>query len=259
MQERGFYTLGNQISNLTSSYTCTPARNTCANSAASAYTQSINNYYTALDAAILAENNEQNKAILSLQRKNIKDAVIEKKQYKIKDGNNIEIAKTVNQFKVWPGGFTEPHYILSSAKGATPENVLTIDLYNEFGNPIQYTSRDGIVTSIIWGYGKIYPIAKIVGAGYTTASALVSQTALDNPSSTEVQILTELNNLRTGLAGTKAIVTTYTYNPGIGVATETDANGKTTTYKYDAFGRLQLIMDHNSNILKKYDYQYHQN
>ena len=53
-----------------------------------------------------------------------------------------------------------------------------------------------------------------------------------------------------------AQMTTYTYDPLIGVSSITDPRNQTTYYIYDLFGRLSLIKDQNGDILKKYDYHY---
>lgn len=53
-----------------------------------------------------------------------------------------------------------------------------------------------------------------------------------------------------------AYMTTYTYEPLIGMTGETDLNNKHTYYEYDSFNRLSLIRDDDNNILKKYCYNY---
>jgi YD repeat-containing protein len=53
-----------------------------------------------------------------------------------------------------------------------------------------------------------------------------------------------------------ALVTTYTYAPLIGITSQTDPNGRTTYYEYDAFNRLKRIKDHDGNTVKVMDYQY---
>lgn len=53
-----------------------------------------------------------------------------------------------------------------------------------------------------------------------------------------------------------AQMTTYTYDPLIGVTSVSDVNNKPTIYKYDLFNRLSYIKDFQGNILKKYDYHY---
>ena len=58
---------------------------------------------------------------------------------------------------------------------------------------------------------------------------------------------------------TDAQMTTYTYDPLIGVTSVSDVNNKPTIYKYDTFNRLSYVKDFKGNILKKYDYHYRPN
>jgi YD repeat-containing protein len=82
---------------------------------------------------------------------------------------------------------------------------------------------------------------------------MINQSVLDNPAGDQA-IQTELNKVRTGLLGTKALVTTCSYDPMIGITSKTDAAGKTTYYEYDGLGRLVDIKDLNGNIVKTFSY-----
>lgn len=54
----------------------------------------------------------------------------------------------------------------------------------------------------------------------------------------------------------EAMMTTYTYEPLIGMTSQTDPNNQSIYYEYDSFGRLSVIKDFEGNILKTYEYQY---
>ena len=53
-----------------------------------------------------------------------------------------------------------------------------------------------------------------------------------------------------------AQMTTYTYEPLVGMTSATDPSGKTVFYEYDGFQRLKLIRDQDGKIVKQFDYKY---
>jgi YD repeat-containing protein len=53
-----------------------------------------------------------------------------------------------------------------------------------------------------------------------------------------------------------AQMTTYTYDPLVGLTSSTDANNLTTYYEYDGLPRLLNVKDQNGNILKNYSYNF---
>jgi len=53
-----------------------------------------------------------------------------------------------------------------------------------------------------------------------------------------------------------ASMSTYTYEPLVGMTSAIDDSGKTVYYEYDTFQRLMLVKDQNGDIIKKYDYHY---
>lgn len=55
-----------------------------------------------------------------------------------------------------------------------------------------------------------------------------------------------------------SMMTTYTYEPAMGITSSTDPNGQTTTYEYDSFWRLKNTRDAKGNIVQNYIYNYKQ-
>lgn len=112
------------------------------------------------------------------------------------------------------------------------------------GNPVEVTGKDGIPTSYLWGYNNTLPIAKADGVTYATLSAAY------------MAVGQNLSLLRTYPTLANALVSTYTYTPGLGMTSETDPRGRVTSYEYDNMHRLVLVRDNESNILKKICYNY---
>jgi YD repeat-containing protein len=122
-------------------------------------------------------------------------------------------------------------------------------------------------TVIIWGYNQTQPIAKIEGAKYedikTVQVLLDAITASDtdatqDTASSEQSLLTALDSLRINSSFSNYIITTYTYDPLIGVTSITPPSGVREIYKYDSANRLQSVVDVNGKILKEYQYNYKQ-
>ena len=55
-----------------------------------------------------------------------------------------------------------------------------------------------------------------------------------------------------------AQMTTYTYNPLIGITSQCDVANRITYYEYDGLGRLKDIKDQDGNVIKTYEYHYKQ-
>lgn len=133
------------------------------------------------------------------------------------------------------------------------EKKITFDSYDTFGNITQYTPENGSPVTIIWGYNKSVPIAKIENASYLqVANALgITTTILDTYDQSQ---LAQINTLRISLPN--SMITTYTHIPLVGVSSITDPKGDKITYSYDSFGRLQFVKDKNDNILSENQYNY---
>jgi len=185
--------------------------------------------------------------------RNMVAPVIEQKQKNITLNKELSLAKTNYQF--WQGNtLIEPATMESSVSGFSLQTEMTVNGYDDKGNILEYIGKDGVVNSIIWGYNKQYPVAKVIGKAYSEA---VGQSGLNltiiNQPSDDNSLRVELNKLR-NLTG--AFVTRYTYKHLVGISSTTDPRGITTFYEYDNGGRLTLIRDNENKIIKKICYNY---
>lgn len=108
---------------------------------------------------------------------------------------------------------------------------------------------------LVWGYQHRFVVARVSESDYATVIALVDSTVLDHPSS-DAAMRTELAKIRTGLAGSRAKVTTYTYASLKGVTSMTDPMGVTTYYEYDDYGRLKRRKDMDGDVKDNIWYHY---
>jgi YD repeat-containing protein len=185
----------------------------------------------------------------SMVKRNMMAPVIEQTTFK----NTTEIGKVKTNYAYWNNkAIIVPDSIKKSVLGNALETELVYSQYDKQGNPCQYTEKDGIPITILWGYQHQYPVAKIVGATLATVLTKVDTATLRLPAD-DLALRTLLQPLRTL---PKTLVTTYTYQPLIGMTSATDPNGNTVYYQYDYFGRLDLVRDQDSNIIKKYCYNY---
>ena len=160
--------------------------------------------------------------------------------------------------------------VTNIADGSTKES-LKMDQYDDRGNLIQFTNSGGLPTAMIYGYNKTAIIAKVEGATYNQISLLVNDiinaSNSDNlNSNTEPALITALDNFRKLPALANYQITTYTYDPLVGITSITPPSCLREMYEYDLSGRLKRIkrMEKNSvgtvtfKTLKEYQYNYKQ-
>lgn len=157
---------------------------------------------------------------------------------------------------------SEVLYKIADPNINTLPNII-YDKYDSNGNLLQYTQKSGISTTIIWGYNETQPLAKIEGAKYDDIKnlqvvldviAASNADALD--STKEGDLIIALDNFRKNSTMSAYQITTYTYNPLIGVTSITPPNGIREIYKYDIANKLQSVVDVNGKVLKEYQYNY---
>ncbi|CAI8706296.1 DUF5977 domain-containing protein [Chryseobacterium sp. IT-36CA2] len=152
-----------------------------------------------------------------------------------------------------------------------PSTEVTYDLYDK-GNLLQYTTKEGTPITIIWGYKSNQPIAKVEGGNYSQVMQAFGLDANNNTSYQQLEIVEKSNldidPISEGLLISKLDgfrnkpelkdfkITTYAYDPLIGVKTIIQPSGLREVYKYDSSNRLENIKDNEGKIIKEFVYNH---
>ena len=125
------------------------------------------------------------------------------------------------------------------------------------GRIIEYTMKNGMYVSRFYGYDDSYLVFEVVNANWSLMlTKLQNSQTLFNQGTTanDVDLMSLANELREALPNSQ--VTSYTYNPLIGITSITDARSETLYYDYDNFNRLKNIKNADGHILSENEYHY---
>ena len=183
------------------------------------------------------------------------------------DESTHQLAARKTIYKDWGQGIALPEKVQFAKGNTTLEDRMYYKKYDSHGNPLEVTQANGTSIIFVWGYNNRYPIAKIANASYTgmptAVTNLINQIKTtsnsENSISEENTLRTQLKNLRDNAFFANAQVTTYTYNPSVGVTSMTDPRGYVMYYEYDNFHRLAKVKDQDGNILSENEYHYTNN
>lgn len=178
--------------------------------------------------------------------------------------NGKHISKTIQKYEN-ANHFNPTSIVTYDIMSNVPSTEVTYDRYDSKGNLEQYTTKSGTPVAIIWGYNQTQPIAKIEGATYAQVANQVaaivnaSNTDAANPDQ-EPALIAALDNLRRNLGSPAFQVTTYTYDPLIGVTSITPPSGIREVYMYDTANRLKEIRQDSKTgpVVKTFKYNYKQ-
>ncbi|KAB1232552.1 hypothetical protein [Chryseobacterium viscerum] len=209
------------------------------------------------------------KGNLFLVNKNIVSIPLETETKK--DGLTVSKAETLYPISqadadTRTSGLALPYKINSTDLQNVISTEVTYDQYDSKGNLLQYTTREGIPVSIVWGYNQTAPIAKVEGVTYARLLGMspgileiinASNTdALASSGNDETAFLTVLNSFRSNPALSGYLVTTYTHDPLIGVRSIMPPSGIRENYIYDSAGRLEKVINMDGKVLKEMKYNY---
>jgi YD repeat-containing protein len=112
----------------------------------------------------------------------------------------------------------------------------------------------GLPSIYLWGYANTLLVAKVENATFTQVQAALGVDL--NTLKTEQQLRDAFTRLRQQLP--QARVTSFTHQPLVGMASQTNPDGRTFFYEYDGLQRLVRTRDEQGRILSQQQYHYAQ-
>jgi len=144
-----------------------------------------------------------------------------------------------------------------SLSGGSLESRLSY-VYNDKCDRISVTKDNTEKVTYLWAYNYMYPVAEIRGATYSdlTSWGLTSNINSLATKTSTADVSSLLATIRSLLASRPVLMTSYTYDPSVGITGMTAPNGTKSTYTYDTFGRLSTVKNHNGTTVQSYSYNY---
>lgn len=127
----------------------------------------------------------------------------------------------------------------------------TVLMLDSYGRPMEVADANGVYSVYLWGYGGLYPVAELRNCRVNTLSQKVHAnltgytfgwTGIDDANASYFRKIPGVS------------MTSWKYSPLAGVTSKTDPSGRTTTYGYNAYGRLISVTGSDGNLMQEYDY-----
>ena len=182
-----------------------------------------------------------------------------------KEGSSTKtISKVHTAYQDWGNNLILPKEVETSKKISALDLRVAYTSYDSFGNPQEVSKATGAPMVYIWGYHHQYPVAKLENITYDEVQSYVADLQTKSNADidrtvgalgTEGALRTALNNLRNALPD-DVMVSTYTYDPMIGVTSMTDPRGYTVYYEYDSHNRLEYVRDEEGKLISENKYHF---
>lgn len=128
--------------------------------------------------------------------------------------------------------------------------------YSDSGN-VKYIVKDAIDKVVyLWSYKGCYPVAKIEGLSFSEVSSVLTQSFVNSLEAKVQPTSNDIKKIRDDLSAAGALVSTFEYDPLVGLKSQTSPSGIVMQYVYDGFGRLIKTVDVNGHTVSSNKYHY---
>ena len=192
----------------------------------------------------------QQDILKAMRDKNILEPVF--KTLQKQDGSSQYVR---NEYALFHNSFYRPSKVYSW-KGSGAEALRGSYEYDTAANLCGMTKGTLQKTAVAWGYGNTLPVAVVEGMGYASLTSLAGTSVMNGLNgSTAAVVSSALSSLRTKVGSGGLVSTyTYTYQPLVGMLTQTGPNGNVTEYVYDSARKLERQKDKDGKVVEQYAY-----
>ena len=180
--------------------------------------------------------------------------------------NGMVVPDSVYRLKPSEAGTLNHPYINAQGKvemNAAYEYLEHYPSYNTSGHPWQISRRGEPSVVLDWGYNHRYVTARVENITYSeleddlnfhTYMARLKEYTIITDSNRAA--FNQINKYLRQFLPSGALLTTYTYDPLLGITSECNPLGDTIFYEYDSYGRLARTRNTNGEVIKEYEYHY---
>jgi YD repeat-containing protein len=147
-------------------------------------------------------------------------------------------------------------------KNAAYEYLEHYYAYSSTGRPMQINRRGEAPVALYWGYNDRYVTARAencihyaIDSNQNFKNYMAQLENFGTVTDSNRAAFNQLNRLLRQTLST-AFLTTYTYDPLLGITSECNPSGDTIFYEYDSYGRLARTRNTNGEIIQEYEYHY---
>ncbi|TJZ63003.1 hypothetical protein FAZ15_01515 [Sphingobacterium olei] len=194
-------------------------------------------------------NYPSNSVFQSMTAKNMVSVPVER----IEKVNGSETYRQLTEYRaIGEGAFYVPSRVREARSGGTLYDVLNYGLHDVYGNVLQYSERDGVPNSILWGYSSSRPV--LVGRNLSYSGITFrEENWVRNPASAP-SLESNLMSEHPGLGPATSDIRYFTYDRTGNIMSEFDGRLLPTRYTYDGNNRLASVHDHGGRVTRKIDY-----
>jgi len=137
------------------------------------------------------------------------------------------------------------------------DTIMEYKNYDKYGNP-RWMRYKGTPITCLWGYHGMHPVIEVVGGDFNNVQSVLSSSTVSSLLDANNITTTQLRGWHNTLQGAfhDFSVSACRYIPLIGASEIIGTEGISTTYEYDAAGRLTSKRLHGTDLLQRYAYHY---